>query len=148
MPEQVHRPGRIVPVIPIEKLSLRIPYFESVSAGFPSPADDYEECRIDISEYLIKNPSTTFFVKVRGDSMINDSIHEGDVLVVDKSLSPTHGNIVIGALNGEFTVKRLFKRDGVIRLIPANPDYQPICIEEWDDFYVWGVVVHVLHKTL
>ena len=138
----------LVKVIPLHKLAIRLPFCGGVSAGFPSPADDYLEEYLDVGTYLVQNPTTTFFVRVQGDSMVGASIHSGDILVVDRSLTAAHGSIVIAVLNGEFTVKRLYRKDGTVRLVPANKDYQPIAVREGDDFRLWGVVAHVLHRPV
>ena len=138
----------LVGVIPIQQLSLKIPLYPGVSAGFPSPADDYLEEYLDVGSYLVKNPTATFFVRVQGDSMIDASIHPNDILVVDRSLTAGHGSIVIAVVNGEFTVKRLHRQGGELRLLPANPRYAPLTIGEGDEFQVWGVVAHVLHRPL
>lgn len=122
-------------------------YSNSVQAGFPSPADDYIESRLDLNTYLIKHPAATFFVKAQGDSMKNAGIQSGDMLVVDRSLEALHGKIVIAAINGELTVKRLFKRDGKVKLLAENPSYSPIDITEEQDVVIWGVVTHVIHKA-
>ena len=95
-------------------------------AGFPSPADDYLEGKLDLNRHLIKHPAATFFVRVTGDSMIGAGIHSGDLLVVDRSLEPADKNVVVAVLDGELTVKRLFKQLGVLRLLPENLNYQPI----------------------
>ena len=138
----------VVKVIPLQKLSLSLPFYSGVSAGFPSPADDYLEEHLDVGNYLVKNPCATFFVRVQGDSMIDASIHPGDILVVDRSLPATHGSIIIAVLNGEFTVKRLHKRGGVVRLMPENSNYPPLTIRDGDEFKVWGIVAHVLHRPV
>lgn len=135
-----------VRVIPIQKLDLRLPLYAGVSAGFPSPADDYVETHLDVGAYLVKNPTATFFVRVQGESMIGASIHPGDILVVDRSLPAVHNSIIIAVINEEFTVKRLHQSGRTIKLLPANPAYQPITIGEGDEFRVWGVVAHVLHR--
>lgn len=140
--------GTAVPVILIKKLDLHMPLYGGVAAGFPSPADDYLEEYLDVGEYLVQNPASTFFVRVQGESMTGDSIHPGDILVVDRSLTPKHRDIVIAILNTEFTVKRLHQQGGIIRLLPANPAYRVIEISEGDQFQVWGVVAHVLHKAV
>jgi len=140
--------GQTVRVIPLHRLSLWVPYFESVAAGFPSPADDYAEETLDVGAYLVKNPTATFFVRVRGDSMIEASIHPNDILVVDRSLPAKHNSIVIAVLNGEFTVKRLHLRGRECQLLPENSAYAPIPIVEGDQFSVWGVVAHVLHRPV
>ena len=118
-----------------------------VSAGFPSPADDYLEGKLDLNQHLIKHEAATFFVKVRGDSMIGSGIHSGDLLIVDRALEPTDKNVVIAVVNGELTVKRICKRDGKLSLVPDNGNYRPIPITECTDFEVWGVVTHVIHAV-
>lgn len=118
-----------------------------VRSGFPSPADDYIEKRLDLNEQLIDHPSATFFVKVKGDSMINAGIFSGDMLIVDRYKEATNNKIIVAAFNGEFTVKRLRKYFGKITLMPENPNYQPIEITDTTDFEVWGVVVHVIHSV-
>jgi DNA polymerase V len=114
-------------------------------AGFPSPADDYIEGRLDLSRHLIKHPAATFFVRISGDSMIDAGIHTGDLLVVNRSLEAVDGNVVVAALDGELTVKRLYKRDKVLRLVPANKNYQLIEIQAQQSFEIWGVVTNVIH---
>ncbi len=121
-------------------------YLNPVSAGFPSAADDYLDYHLDLNEYLIQHPASTFFVKVKGDSMINAGIHSGDMLIVDRSLEAKHKSIVVAIINGEFTVKRLFKSNGVCKLIPENPNYPAITITDDMDFEIWGVVLHVIHS--
>jgi len=121
-------------------------YVNSISAGFPSPADDYIDSKLDLNELLIKNPNSTFFLKVAGDSMIEASINDGDILVVDKHLKPKHNDVIIAVLEGELTVKRLYKKNNKILLIPENKKYQSIEIKETNDFKIWGVVTSVIHK--
>ena len=111
-----------------------------LSAGFPSPAADYEEKRLDINEYLIRNPVSTFIFTVAGDSMRGAGIFNGDKLVVDRSVPPQHGDIVVAFVNGERLVKYLYTRDGPVRLAAANPNYPSIEIKEGMDLVVWGVV--------
>ncbi len=123
-------------------------FLESVSAGFPSPADDYLEKRLDLNDYLVQNPTATFFVRVTGDSMLNAGIHGNDILVVDRSLQPKDGNIVIGVIDGELTVKRLVLDGEKIWLYPENEIYQPIRITKEMNFEVWGVVTNVIHKLI
>ena len=126
----------------------RLPlYLSPVKAGFPSPADDYLDKKLDLNEFLIKHPTSTFFVKVKGDSMIKAGIHSGDILVVDRSLEPKDKKIVIAVVNGEFTVKRVQKKASKLYLISENDNYQPIEIKEDTDFEVWGVVIHVIHSV-
>jgi DNA polymerase V len=118
-----------------------------VSAGFPSPADDYLEGKLDLNQHLIKHEAATFFVKVQGDSMIGSGIHSGDLLIVDRALEPTDNSVVIAVVNGELTVKRICKRDGKLSLVPDNGNYRPIPITECTNFEVWGVVTHVIHAV-
>jgi DNA polymerase V len=106
-------------------------FLVSVSAGFPSPADDYLEGKLDFNEHLIKHESATFFVKVKGDSMIGSGIHSGDLLIVDRALEPTDNSVVIAIVNGELTVKRISKQEGKLSLVPDNGNYRPIPITEW-----------------
>ncbi len=117
-----------------------------VSAGFPSPADDYIGQQLDLNDLLIKNPAATFFVRVAGDSMTGVGINDADLLVVDRSLEPVHGKIIIAAVNGELTVKRLIKTPASWRLVAENPDYAPIEITEELSCVVWGVVTSVIHQ--
>lgn len=115
-------------------------------AGFPSPADDYLEGKLDLNRHLIKHPAATFFVRVTGDSMIGAGIHSGDLLVVDRSLEPADRNVVVAVLDGELTVKRLFKQNEVLRLLPENLNYQPIEITPQQTIEIWGVVTSVIHS--
>jgi DNA polymerase V len=114
-----------------------------VSAGFPSPADDYLEGTLDLNEHLIQHPSATFFVRVSGDSMLGAGIHPDDVLVVDRSLEASSGRIVIAVVDGELTVKRLHIASDGVRLLAENPAYPPIEIKEDAALHVWGVVTPV-----
>ncbi len=116
-----------------------------VSAGFPSPAEDYIEGSLDLNKYLIKHPAATFFVRVAGSSMIDAGIHDGDILVVDRSLKPSDRKIVIAAVNGELTVRRIRTTKDKIALISENRDYEPLQVEEETAFEVWGVVTSVIH---
>jgi DNA polymerase V len=116
-----------------------------VAAGFPSPADDYIENNLDLNDFLIEHPAATFFVRVTGDSMTGAGINSGDILIVDRALTPRKGSIVVAILNGEFTVKRLSRVNGKIFLLPENPAYDPVEITESCGFEVWGVVAHVIH---
>ena len=130
----------------IETKGYQLPlYSNKVSAGFPSPADDHIESQLDLNSYLIKNPSSTFFVRVAGESMKNAGIFPGDILVVDRSLKPSVGRVVIVALDGELTVKRLQKENNVLYLMPENPDYKPIVVSELQEVNIWGVVTNVIH---
>ncbi len=122
-------------------------YASRVRAGFPSPADDYIEMHLDLNTHLIKHPASTFFVKASGDSMTGAGIQSGDMLIVDKSLTATHGKIVIAAINGELTVKRLSRKNGRVLLLPENKNYAPIEVSVEEDLIIWGVVTHVIHQA-
>ncbi len=118
----------------------------TVKAGFPSPADDFEEQPLDLNRALVRNPAATFFVRVEGDSMTGAGIDDGDLLVVDRSVEPQEGSIAICCVEGEFTVKRLrYERDALV-LLPANPKYRPIRVEAASDPIVWGVVRFVIKE--
>ena len=126
---------------------LRRPLFSSgVSAGFPSPAEDYIEQRLDLNDLLVKNPAATFFVRVNGDSMRGAGINHDDILVVDRSLEPVSGRIVIALIEGEFTVKRLFRDANSCRLLAENPDYPAIEVTEESACEIWGVVTGSIHR--
>lgn len=128
--------------------STQLPIFqENISAGFPSPAQDYIENNLDLNELIIKHPASTFFVRVQGDSMREAGIFSGDILVVDRSLTATNGKIIVAILNGEFTVKRLVLELDQIRLMPANSAYPIINVHPDQDFQVWGVVTYVIHRA-
>ena len=123
------------------------PIFTSrVQAGFPSPADDHLEDRLDLNTHLIQHKESTFFVKAQGESMLGAGIHQGDILVVDKSLTPKSGKIVIAVVDGEFTVKRLHKYKGIITLKAENPEFEDIKIEGATELIIWGVVTSVIHQ--
>ena len=117
-----------------------------VPAGFPSPAADYRQDKLDLNKHLIKHPAATFFVRVAGDSMIGAGIHCGDLLVVDRSLEPKNNNIVIAVVDGEMTVKRFRIHRNTITLEPENENYPACEITEDTRFEVWGVVTSVIHK--
>lgn len=127
---------------------MKLPLYTSpVRAGFPSPAEDYLDKKLDLNEYLIRNPSATFFVRVSGTSMINAGIHDGDILVVDRSAEPVDNRIVVGVINGEFTVKRIKKKNNRLFLLPENESFKPIEITEEMDFRIWGVITYTIHKV-
>ena len=130
----------------IKSHRLKIPLFsEAVSAGFPSPAQDYVEKALDLNELCIKRPAATFFVRVEGDSMIQAGIYAGDILVVDRSVSAEHGDTVIVAIHGEMTVKELELRP-TVRLVPRNPAYSAIEIPEGTALDIFGVVTNVIRN--
>ena len=119
----------------------------AVAAGIPSPAESEVDERLDLNDFLIKHPAATFFVRATGVSMINAGIHHNDLLIVDRSLEPAPGKIVIAVINGELTVKRLHRDGTKIQLIAENDAYLPIDITEDQDFRVWGVVTNVIHSV-
>ena len=121
----------------------------TIKAGFPSPAEDYLHDSLDFNHDLIKNPEATFYGRVSGDSMIEAGICDGDIAVIDRSLQPIDGDIIVAYVNGEFTIKYLslsHKDEGYIELKPANPSYSPIRIDTDDNFRVWGVVVWTIKQ--
>ena len=120
---------------------------EGVPAGFPSPAEDHMDLDLDLSSYLIQQPSATFCVRVEGDSMVGAGIKSGDVILIDRSLTPNPGNIVLAVVDGEFTVKRVDIVDDKLFLIPENPRLKPMEVAEGSSFQVWGVVTFVIHKV-
>ena len=129
-----------------------VPVAGSVVAGFPSPAEQYLEPPLDLNDLLVKRPAATFFVRVEGDSMIGAGIHDGDLLVVDRSLSPASGSVVIACLDGEFTVKRLVFDSPIrggraaMRLVPENPRYPEIAVTAGHEMSVFGVVTACIHS--
>ena len=120
-------------------------FIVTIPAGFPSPAEDYVEGPLDLNRHLILHPAATFFVRVKGDSMIGAGIHSGDLLIVDRAVTAIHNSVIIAVLNGDLTVKRLYRVGEILRLMPENPDYPPIEIPPGTDFEVWGVVTKVIH---
>jgi DNA polymerase V len=130
------------------KTRYRRPLYEQpVAAGFPSPAEDHIDKKLDLNRHYIKNPAATFFVKVDGDSMVGAGIHSGDTLIVDCSLEPTPGKVVIAVINGEHTVKRLKREGDRLLLMAENPNYPPIEVSEQAELHIWGVVTCVLHQV-
>lgn len=143
--ELLYEPSLAIKTI---KSIINIPLYQcSISAGFPSPANDYIEKTLDLNELLIKHPAATFFVRVRGDSMMGAGIYDNDILVVDRSLNPRCGSIVVAVLNGELTVKRLDNKNGVTFLMSENPNYPALKITEEMDFRIWGVITTALHNV-
>ena len=135
------RPGTVSPPpCPLPLFQSRIP------AGFPSPADDELEGTIDLNEQLIRHPAATFFLRVKGDSMIGAGIHDGDLVIVDRALDAKSGSIVVAAVNGELTLKRLRIAGGRVWLVPEHSDYAALEIRGEMDLVVWGVVAHVVHS--
>ena len=127
--------------------ALQLPFFaHKVPAGFPSPADDHVEKRLDLNDYLINQKEATFFIAIKGDSMIDASIHDGDIVIVDRSKQARIGDIVLASIDGEFTVKTLAKYSSKPRLVPANKNYKYIDIAENMDFEIWGVITGAVRK--
>ena len=132
----------------VENKCYQLPFYQDlISAGFPSPAQNDSEETLDLNELLVQHPSATFFLRVTGVSMINAGIHHDDILVVDRSLEPAHGKIVIASINGELTVKRLYRSGNQVKLVAENEAYAPIDITEEMDLRIWGVVTSVIHSV-
>ena len=127
-----------------EKLPL---YLSAVEAGFPSPADDYVDNEINLHDFLVRNKNATFFLKAHGESMLGAGIHDGDLLIVDRSVEAGHNKIVIAAIDGELTVKRLLRRPRAAVLAPENPLYPEIYITYKEHVHIWGVVTFSIHST-
>lgn len=146
----VRMPASMINLVPsfVERSGMQIRlYDDRVQAGFPSPAFDSPYESLDVAKYLIPNPAATFFIRVSGESMRDAGIFPGDVLIVDRSLTPSNGDVVVAAVEGEFTVKRLFKTNQRVELRPENRRYKPIVITEDSDLIVWGVVRKVIHHV-
>src|ERR1700685_2555541 len=125
-----------------------LPYYpQGIAAGFPSPADENLQETLDLHEHLIKPPAATFYAHVQGDSMRDANLNDGDLLIIDRAELPRHRSIVVAVVNGEFLVKRLYKRNGEVKLLPENKAYAAIDITEGMDFEIWGVVSHIIHKA-
>ena len=124
------------------------PMLTPIPAGWPSPAEQYAEDSLDLHRLVVRNPAATYFLRVVGDSMLGAGIHNGDLIVVDRSLSPAPGKVVVAVVDGELTVKRLLKRQGKMLLCPENPNYPEIDLEACEETTIWGVVSHVLHQLL
>lgn len=118
----------------------------AVQAGFPSPADDYIDKTLDLNEHLVRHPAATFFVRVCGDSMRDARLHDGDILIVDRAETPRNNQVVVAALDGELTVKRIRRTAEGLWLMPENPEYPPIEVHPEQGLEIWGVVTHVIHS--
>tara|TARA_Y100001970_G_C13663642_1_gene569566 strand:+ start:81 stop:506 length:426 start_codon:yes stop_codon:yes gene_type:complete len=133
----------------IKNQKINIPIFmDKISAGFPSPASDYIENNLDLNEYLISHPAATFIVKANGSSMSNSHIQSGDLLIVDRSLTPKHNSIVIASIFGDLTVKQFKKKNGTMFLISTNSQYPNFEVKEEMECFIWGVVTYVIHSTI
>jgi DNA polymerase V len=130
---------------PIQAIPL---YGYTVQAGFPSPADDYVEDRLDLNQLLVQNKSSTFFLRVKGDSMVGAGIHNGDIIVVDRSIEPVDRSVVVAIVDGELTVKRLRLRFGNPELHAENQKYAPIRFKEGQELSIWGVVTSAVHTVI
>ena len=120
---------------------------EGISAGFPSPADDFKEIRISLDKELVKNKEATFYARVDGDSMIGAGLEDGDLLVIDRSLNSENGKIAVCLIDGDFTVKRIKKEKEKLYLLPENKKYKPIEIKEENELIIWGIVEYVIKKV-
>ncbi len=138
-----------ISIHPIDDRTPReLPYADGgVKAGFPSPAQEYLDCAIDLNRDLVRHPESTFYARVEGDSMEGAGVYEGDILVIDKILEVQDGDMAVCIINGEFTVKFIELRGHAVTLHPANPAYAPITVGEGDRFDVWGVVTYVIHRV-
>ncbi len=132
----------------VARRGYKIPLYDSyVQAGDPSPAEDTVDDLVDLNEFLIYRPADTFMVRAAGESMINAGIFPGDTLLVDRSLRPVNGKIVVAAVDGQLTVKRFHKdANNVVSLLPENPAFSPIVMEEGNDLVIWGVVTSVIRQ--
>ena len=120
---------------------------EGISAGFPSPADDFKEIRISLDKELVKNKDATFYARVDGDSMIGAGLEDGDLLVIDRSLNPENGRVAVCLIDGDFTVKRIKKEKNKLFLVPENKKYKKLEIKEENELIIWGIVEYVIKKV-
>jgi DNA polymerase V len=124
---------------------LELPYIsEGIRAGFPSPALDFEDVSIDLNKYVVRHPSATFYGRVKGDSMRDIGIEDGDLVVIDRSIEPANGKIAICYIDGEFTIKKIMFDNNCCWLLPANENYEPIKVTKENEFIIWGIVTHVI----
>lgn len=140
--------SRITNITPAEEQGLELEFIEAIRAGFPSPAADHVGERIDMVREMTHHPETTFYAKVTGDSMRDAGLFDGDIIVIDKSLEPRNGDYIVAVVDNEFTIKEFqsHPEEGYGLLIPHNPDFQPIKVDASNNFSVWGVVTHCIHK--
>ncbi|MEB0134572.1 translesion error-prone DNA polymerase V autoproteolytic subunit [Actimicrobium sp. CCC2.4] len=147
LPDAAHAtavPACLVPASALTPVCPRPLYGQRISAGFPSPAEEYLEKGLDLNQYLVRNKTATFYFRVQGDSMVGARIFDGDMVVVDRSLTSKHRSIVLAVVNADYTIKRLHKRAGVIELRAENPRYAPIQFGDGETLEIWGVVVGVV----
>ena len=126
---------------------LELPFLHGISAGFPSPAMDFVDISIDLNRHLIKHPSATFYGRVKGESMKDAGINDGDLLIIDKSITPEHGKIAVCFIDGDFTLKRIKIDEQGLWLMPENENYHPIHVNEASELRVWGVVSHIIKSV-
>lgn len=119
---------------------------DGIKAGFPSPAQDFMDLAIDLNKELVRHPASTFYGRVRGDSMQGAGVYDGDILIIDKSLEPQNGDMAVCFVDGEFTIKHIRIEKDVVWLIPANDHYKPIKVTEENDFLIWGIVTYSIKK--
>lgn len=136
---------KIIKAEPSEDLELPLAS-NAISAGFPSPAENYSDIKLDLNKELISNPAATFFARVSGVSMIDDGVDDGDLLIIDRSIEPYNGSLAVCYLNGEFTLKRFENKGDHGLLIPANKNYKPIVVTKDNDFRIWGIVKYIVKK--
>jgi DNA polymerase V len=136
-----------VPLHTLQPLTLDL-FNTAIHAGFPSPATDYQQKRIDLNEHLLRNVEATYLFRVSGRSMEGIGIYDGDTIIVDRSIEPNHNHIVLAIVDDEFTLKRLYMRGGLVRLLAENPDFKPIDFNEGQELHVWGVATFNLRKLL
>ncbi len=141
--------GNIIDIFSAEtETELELPFIEEgISAGFPSPALDFVDLTIDLNRHLIKHPSATFYGRVKGVSLKNAGIDNGDLLIIDRSLEPTNGKIAVCYIDGEFTAKRIRVSQKEIWLVPENENYQPLRVTEENNFLIWGIITHVIKNV-
>ena len=145
---QVHDTRPVAIARPRKGKRVMLTLIESpVPAGFPAPGDDLKD-RIDLNARLVRRPESTYLLRVQGDSMIGEGIFEGDMLVVDRSIEPSSGNIAIAIVNGEFTVKKLYRNGSKVELLPANPRYKKITFSEGEELEIWGVVTNSIRSFM
>lgn len=140
--------AKITSLTPAEEQGIELEFAQEIHAGFPSPAADHAGERIDMIKALSRHPETTFYAMVSGESMVEAGMHDGDIVVIDKSLEPRNGNFIVAAVDGEFTIKEFQLRPGEegAWLVPHNPNYQPIHVTADNNFSVWGVITHCIHQ--
>jgi DNA polymerase V len=143
-----HTKDTFIEVFPADVSSeLELPFVENgIKAGFPSPAADFIDVCIDLNKHLIKNPASTFYGRIKGNSMRDAGLHDGDIVIIDKSLEPADGKIAVCFIDGDFTIKRIKKEKDGCWLMPANPEFSPIHVTEHNQFLIWGIVTYIIKK--